>query len=83
MHQSGMDVAAGIIPAIGFAMLARMIVTKEMSAFLLAGFLAAAYLNISVLGVALFGVVIALVVYYGSKNKQANEAEVAVDDNEF
>lgn len=80
---TGMDVAAGIIPAIGFAMLARMIVTKEMSAFLLAGFLAAAYLNISVLGVALFGVVIALVVYYGSKNKQANEAEVAVDDNEF
>lgn len=81
---TGMDVAAGIIPAIGFAMLARMIVTKEMSAFLLAGFLAAAYLNISVLGVALFGVVIALVVYYGSKNIDGKQAvEVTADDNEF
>ncbi|MEF9961514.1 MAG: PTS sugar transporter subunit IIC [Erysipelotrichaceae bacterium] len=80
---TGMDVAAGIIPAIGFAMLARMIVTKEMSPFLLAGFLLAAYMQISVLGVALFGLVIALVVYYWSKKDSNVSMEVAEDDNEF
>lgn len=80
----GMDVAAGIIPAIGFAMLARMIVSKELSPFLLAGFLLASYMSVSVLGVALFGVVIAGVVFYWQKGG-ANKAEMEVveDDNEF
>ncbi|MEG0959437.1 MAG: PTS sugar transporter subunit IIC [Erysipelotrichaceae bacterium] len=82
---TGMDVAAGIIPAIGFAMLARMILSKELSAFLLAGFLLAAYLEVSVLGVALFGVVIALVVYFNdNKNKSSlNRLEAVENDNEF
>lgn len=81
---TGMDVAAGIIPAIGFAMLARMIVSKELSPFLLAGFLLAAYLGVSVLGVALFGVVIALIVFYWSKKTtDGSTMEVVEDDNEF
>ncbi len=80
----GMDVAAGILPAIGFAMLARMILTKELTAFLIIGFLLAAYLNIPVLGVALFGLAIALVVYFMGGNKQnATATEVYDDDNEF
>lgn len=79
-----MDVAAGILPAIGFAMLARMILTKELTAFLIIGFLLAAYLNIPVLGVALFGLAIALVVYFMGGNKQnATATEVYDDDNEF
>lgn len=80
----GMDVAAGILPAIGFAMLARMILSKELIAFLLLGFLLTAYLNVPVLGVALFGLAVALVVYFMSGNKQGSTAtEVYEDDNEF
>ena len=57
----GLDVAAGVIPAIGFAMLARMMISKKTAAFLLLGFLMAAYFGISVTGIALFGVVVALI----------------------
>jgi len=76
----GLDVAAGIIPAIGFAMLARMMMTKKMIPFLLLGFILASYLNMPIIGVALFGLVIALVFFYynGTMTK-----EVANDDNEF
>lgn len=76
----GMDVAAGILPAIGFAMLARMIVTKELSPFLLAGFLLSAYLEVPVFGVALAGLVIAGLTFFNDNKKQM---EVAVDENEF
>ena len=80
----GMDIAAGILPAIGFAMLARMILTKELAAFLLVGFLLAAYLGVSVFGVALFGLAVALVVYFFSGNRKQDAAmEVYDDDNEF
>lgn len=80
----GMDVAAGILPAIGFAMLARMIASKELMPFLLAGFLVTAYLNIPTLGVALFGLVIVLIMYFNDKNKKETACvEVDEDDNEF
>ncbi|MGL6106998.1 PTS mannose/fructose/sorbose/N-acetylgalactosamine transporter subunit IIC [Romboutsia sp.] len=74
----GMDVAAGIIPAIGFAMLAKMMLNKKIVAFLLLGFVMVAYLKITVTGVALFGLAIALIYVNFSGTK-----EVVVDDNEF
>lgn len=76
----GLDVAAGVIPAIGFAMLARMMLTKKSIPFLLLGFVMAAYLNLPVIGVALFGVAAALVYYNATMTKKT---EVAYDDNEF
>lgn len=78
---NGMNVAAGIMPAIGFAMLAKMIVTKELSPFLLIGFLLAAYLEVPVFGVALIGLGIASLIYFSDSKKQ--NMEVMVDDNEF
>ncbi|WP_411170078.1 PTS mannose/fructose/sorbose/N-acetylgalactosamine transporter subunit IIC [Clostridium sp. MB05] len=79
----GMDVAAGILPAVGFAMLAKMIVTKELVAFLILGFLLTAYLKIPVFGVALLGLVIALIAFYTRDNKSGNIEEAYVDENEF
>lgn len=74
----GLDVAAGVIPAIGFAMLARMMISKKTVAFLILGFLMAAYFGISVTGIALFGVVVVLIyINFVGKN------EVIADDNEF
>ena len=78
---NGMDVAAGMLPAIGFAMLARMIITKELSPYLLAGFLLAAYVNVPVFGVALAGLVIAALVFF--KELKQQKEQVIVDDNEF
>lgn len=80
----GMDVVAGILPALGIAMLARMMITKENKGYLLIGFLISAYLGVSTLGVALAGMAIASIRYF-TLNKQAVKLgqEVAVDENEF
>lgn len=78
----GMDVAAGLLPAVGFAMLARMILTKELSPYLLAGFVLAAYFNAPVLGVTLCGLVVAGVVFFNDSKKNSTK-EVSIDDNEF
>lgn len=77
----GLDIAAGIIPAIGFAMLAKMMLTKNIVPFLLLGFLLTAYLNVTVVGVALFGIVAVMLMMSVSKNK--TQQEDFVDDNEF
>ena len=77
----GLDVAAGIIPAIGFAMLARMMLSGKNVAFLILGFILAAYLNMPIIGIALMGVVVVLI-YYHFAYKKVNQ-EVVVDDNEF
>lgn len=76
----GLDVAAGIIPAIGFAMLARMMVSKKTVPYLILGFILAAYLNIPIIGIALFGAVAALV-FMNQNTGMAKEA--VYDDNEF
>lgn len=77
----GLDIAAGIIPAIGFAMLAKMMLTKKMIPFLLVGFLLSAYLGVTVVGVALFGIVAVMLTINSSEN--VNTKEAAIDDNEF
>lgn len=79
----GFDVAAGVIPAIGFAMLARMMVSKKTVPFLVLGFLLAAYLNIPVVGIALFGLVIALLYMNQNHSTSNKQKEEMIDDNEF
>ena len=76
----GLDVAAGVIPAIGFAMLARMMVSKKTVPFLLLGFIMVAYLNIPIIGIALFGLVAAFI--FMNMNAGGGK-EVVIDDNEF
>lgn len=83
---TGLDYATGIIPAIGFAMIARMIINKQLACFLFLGFLLAAYLNLPVIGIAGLACVIVAILMLNVKN---NEKTVAVvkeaedDDNEF
>lgn len=73
-----MDVVAGILPAIGIAMLARMIITKDNWGYLGLGFLVSAYLGVPTLGVALAGICIACIVFFSENKKGAN-----TNDNEF
>lgn len=76
----GFDVVAGLLPAVGVAMLARMIMTKELSPYLLFGFLITAYLGVPTFGVALVGLGIAALVFFA---KGETKKEVVIDDNEF
>ncbi len=85
---NGLDYAMGIMPAIGFAMLARMIIDKKTACFLFLGFLLVAYGNMNLVGVAAVGVILAaiLVLNVGSGKAAGAEGAAAVevdDENEF
>lgn len=85
--QNGLSVATGIIPALGFAMLARLIINKQVAPYFFLGFIIVAYLDIPITGIAVLGAITAVVVvnimnYRGGNSTQlvSNEGEVDEDD---
>uniref|UniRef100_UPI002804690A PTS sugar transporter subunit IIC n=1 Tax=uncultured Enorma sp. TaxID=1714346 RepID=UPI002804690A len=79
----GLNYAMGIIPAIGFAMLARMIMSKKLACFLFMGFLVVAYGGLNVVGVTAVAAVIAAVLVFNTGLFSTVQAEAEQDDNEF
>lgn len=81
--QNGLTVATGILPALGFAMLLRMIMNKRVAAFLFIGFVITAYLKMPVLGVAILATAIVMVLMYQESNKVNGNKQVqeAIDDD--
>lgn len=73
----GLSVAGGMLPAIGFAMIMSVMLTKEFIPFALLGYICAAYLGVPTVGIALVGLVFALKHYFDVK-KQEELAPVAV-----
>lgn len=75
----GISIASGILPALGFAMLANMLINDAIAPFYFLGFLLSAYLNIPVLGIALMGTLLVLLMLRGeggsSTSATAAEAE--------
>lgn len=55
----GLGVVAGLLPAVGFAMLLKMVWSGKLALFYLLGFLAVAYLELPVIAVAALGVIVA------------------------
>lgn len=78
----GINISGGLIPALGFAMLAQMIMNKKVVPFFFLGFFIVKYLKINTTGAAIFAAIIALILVQieASNNKKA---AVEVDDNEF
>ena len=70
------SVAAGILPALGFAMLGKILISPKVAPYFLLGFLLAAYLNVPVLGIALLGVIIVALMLVNDQNKPNNTAVV-------
>lgn len=66
---SGLTVAGGMLPAIGFAMIMSVMLKKEFVPFAILGYVLAAFLNLPVIGIALVGAVFAI--------KHYNESEKA------
>lgn len=60
---TGMSVAANILPALGFAMLAQMIWNKKVAVFFFLGFFMVAYGKLSITGVAIFAVILVVIMY--------------------
>lgn len=71
--QTGMDIAAGLLPALGFAMLAQMMMNKKVAPFFFIGFLIVAYSSITTTGVAVLSILMVVIfVTYGMLNDKKN-----------
>ncbi len=79
----GMSAAAGLLPALGFAMLMRMILTRELKPYYFLGFVLASYLEVPVLGVAILGLIIILIKFDFLSPKVAGETEGGIEDDDF
>lgn len=79
----GFGVAANILPVMGFAMLARMILNKELLSFFFLGFLLTSYMNVPVLGVSLIAIIIAIEKLGFLGNLKPAPALEGDDDDDF
>lgn len=72
---TGMTIASGLLPALGFAMLAQMIMNKKVAVFFFIGFFMVAYGNLSTTGVALFAALIIIVMYIFVERKDDKKGQ--------
>lgn len=82
----GFGVAANILPAMGFAMLGRLVLTKQVMPYFFLGFLITSYAGVPVLGVAILAIIIAIEKFDLFKMGGAAEPALAAegdDDDDF
>lgn len=75
---SGLNTAAGMLPAVGFAILLRYLPLKDYGVYAIFGFAAAAYLHLSVLAITLLSLVFVFMTYKSLEDKSNGvQAQVA------
>lgn len=79
--QNGLVAAAGFIPALGIALLTRMILTKKTVVFFVLGFTVSAYLRIPMLGIALLASVLAVILVELQSSQTVVKQEVMEDED--
>ena len=79
-----MTVAAGILPALGFVILLRTIMDRDLLPYLIFGFVLSAYVGLPILGVTLVAVGIVLMMVFKERDpNSAVAASVEGDDDDF
>ena len=80
----GLSVAGGIMPAMGMAMLLRMMDLKKFWFFLAIGYVLTAYLGMNIISIAILSVAVAMAIYTLGNNTEDEEDEEmdAVEDNQ-
>jgi PTS system N-acetylgalactosamine-specific IIC component len=76
---SGLGVAGGIMPAVGFAMLLKIMFKINYAPFFVVGFILAAYLGMPILAVAVLGAAFAAYDYYTGKDESVNTPASALE----
>ncbi len=80
----GFGVAANLLPAMGFAMLGRLVITKKLVPFYFLGFLLCSYMGVPVLGVAILAIIIGIEKFdLINMNTGAQMALEGDDDDDF
>ncbi len=76
--RQGLSVAGGIMPAMGMAMLLKMMDLKRFWSFLLVGYVLSAYLGMDILSIAILSTGVAVAIYVlGNKEEEAFHEEAA------
>ena len=76
----GINVASGMLPALGFALLMQLTYTRKLAPYLFIGFVVVALMGLSNVGVAIVGAILAVLVF---KNSENQNKEVNADVNEI
>lgn len=79
---TGLNVAGGMLPAIGFAMILSVMINKELIPFAILGYVLAAFFELPVMGIALVAAVFAIKAYNEYEQKQLVPAGGEVTDDE-
>lgn len=79
----GLQVAVGILPALGFALLTQMIISEQVAVYFFVGFLLAAYLKIPVIGVVAFAIALLAIIYSVSSFLPKNGSLEGGDNDDF
>ena len=78
----GLSIATCLLPALGFAMLARMIMNKNVVPYFFLGFVLSAYFGVPMVGIAIIGLII-IFTSIGFKPQTQAIDTVEVDDDDF
>lgn len=73
---SSLQIAAGLLPAVGFAMLIDMMFTKTLAPFFFLGFVCATYFGLDVIAVGVVAVIIALIYFNFSKKSEESQTDI-------
>lgn len=72
----GLAVATGVLPALGFALLASMLINKKVAPFFLLGFVLNAYLSMPILGITLLGIIIVSLILTNNTGMKSSDDEL-------
>ena len=81
----GMGVASGMLAAVGFALLLKMMWTKKLCVYFFLGFIMAAYCNMPLMAIAICGIILVIIFYFeGSFAKRVtNNVSVQKDEEDL
>lgn len=82
--RTGLSVAGGIMPAMGMAMLLKMMNLKRYWCFLAIGYVMTAYLEMNVISIAIFSIGVAVAIYTLGKEEESREigGEIKEDNSQ-
>ena len=77
----GMGVAAGMLGAVGFALLLKMMWTKKLAVYFFVGFILSSYLGLPLMAVAILGILYVIILFV-EQNHNGKSASAAADEEE-
>lgn len=78
----GMSVASGMLAAVGFGLLLKMMWTKKLAVYYFLGFIMAAYGGLPLMAIAIIGILLVIILYFEGEMAKRRQPAVQVDADE-